>query len=268
MSERDGYNHGVPCWVDTAQPDPETAVGFYRELFGWEFEDTMPPGSPGRYFVARLGGADVAAVGSQPPEAPPTAMWNTYVCCDSADATVAAALDAGGTALMEPFDVLDAGRMALIADPSGATFCAWEAKEQRGAQRVNETGAWAMSTLSTGDPDRAEAFYGAVFGWETESFGSGEDTLTLFRVPGYAGGEPEQPVSREVVAAMRSPGDGSAPTWSVDFWVGDVDRAAGKTEELGGRVLAGPFATPVGRTAVLADPQGAAFSVSRVGPGA
>ena len=71
MTERDGYIPGVPCWVDTSQPDPEAAVDFYSGLFGWEFEDVMPPGSDGKYFIARLRGGDVAAVGSHPEAAPP-----------------------------------------------------------------------------------------------------------------------------------------------------------------------------------------------------
>ena len=87
MNERDGYIPGVPCWIDTSQPDPESAVDFYRGLFGWEFEDVMPPESPGKYFIARLRGGDVAAVGSQPEGAPPTAVWNTYVWVESADET-------------------------------------------------------------------------------------------------------------------------------------------------------------------------------------
>ena len=96
MPERDGYIPGVPCWVDTSQPDPEAAVDFYSGLFGWEFEDVMPPGSPGKYFVARLHGGDVAAVGSIPEGAPPVATWNTYVWVDSADETASKVRDAGG----------------------------------------------------------------------------------------------------------------------------------------------------------------------------
>ena len=94
----------------------------------------MPPGSPGKYFIARLRGGDVAAVGSQPEGAPPMAIWNTYVWVDSADETAAKVRDAGGNVLTEPFDVMDAGRMAVFADPEGAVFCVWQAKEHRGAQ--------------------------------------------------------------------------------------------------------------------------------------
>src|SRR5687767_4437103 len=140
MIERDGYMPGVPCWVDTSQPDPESAVDFYSGLFGWEFEDAMPPGSPGKYFFARLHGGDVAAVGSQPEGAPPMAVWNTYVWVESADETASKILHAGGKALMDPFDVMEAGRMAVFADREGAAFCVWQAKEHKGAQIVNEAG--------------------------------------------------------------------------------------------------------------------------------
>src|SRR5919201_156757 len=111
MPERDGYIPGVPCWIDTSQPDPEAEVDFYSGLFGWEFRDAMPPESEGKYFIAQIRDGDVAAVGSIPEAAPQMAMWNTYICVQSADETVSKALDAGGKALMEPFDVMQAGRM-------------------------------------------------------------------------------------------------------------------------------------------------------------
>ena len=140
MPERDGYIPGVPCWVDTSQPDPEAAVDFYSGLFGWEFEDVMPPGSPGKYFIARIRGGDVAAVGSIPEGAPPMAMWNTYVWVESADETAAKVATPAAASLMEPFDVMDAGRMAVFTDPEGAAFCVWQAKEHKGARVVNEPG--------------------------------------------------------------------------------------------------------------------------------
>jgi predicted enzyme related to lactoylglutathione lyase len=96
LIERDAYPAGVPCWVDTAQPDPEAAAAFYGGLFGWEFEDRMPAGSPGRYLVAQLRGRDVAGVGSQPEGMPSTAAWNHYVCVDSADEAAARARESRG----------------------------------------------------------------------------------------------------------------------------------------------------------------------------
>src|SRR5437763_16731806 len=121
MLERDGYLPGVPCWIDTSQPDPEAAVAFYGGLFGWEFEDVMPPGSPSRYFMARLRGGDVAAIASQP-EVMPAAIWNTYVAVASVDEATSKVLGAGGQVVADAFDVMDAGRMATFADREGALF--------------------------------------------------------------------------------------------------------------------------------------------------
>jgi uncharacterized protein len=267
MSQRDDHEPGVPCWVDTLQPDPDGAMAFYAQLFGWEFAGPgeMPGDPPGRYFVARLRGRDVAGVGSQPAASPsPAPSWTTYVYVASADDATRAARSAGGAVLVEPFDALPAGRMAVLADPAGAGFCVWEPGERKGAQLVNEPGAWAMSHLNTPEPERAAEFYGAVFGWTTETFGEGEGAVTLFRLPGYVGGEPRQPVSREVVAAMSAT-NGDAPShWGINFWDHDVDATAAKAVELGGSAVAPPFDAPMSRMAVLADPHGAAFSISNV----
>ncbi len=167
MPELDRYIPGVPCWVDTSQPDPEAAVAFYGELFGWEFVDALPPGSEAKYSIAQIRGGAVAAVGSVPEAAPPQAMWNTYVRVASADETAAKVLDAGGSVLTEPFDIMQAGRMAVCADPEGAVFCIWEAKQRKGADIVNEHGSLNFNDLNTRDVDGAKAFYGAVFGWQT-----------------------------------------------------------------------------------------------------
>ncbi len=206
MSERDGYEPGVPCWVATVHSDPEKAVSFYTELFGWEATNLMPPESPGKYFVCRRRGRDVAAIGSErggnDGGAPSVPAWDTYIWAESADETVAKVTDAGGSVVVEPFDRLDAARMAVVADPAGAVFGVWQPGEHHGAQLVNEPGAWSMSQLNTRDPEGAKAFYGAVFGWETDTFDMGEGEITLWRLPGYVGGEPSQPVSREVVGVM------------------------------------------------------------------
>ena len=148
MPERDGYIPGVPCWVDTSQPDPEAAVDFYGGLFGWQFEDVMPPDSEGKYFMARLRGGDVAAVGSIPEAAPPMAMWNTYIWVESADETASKVGDAGGNVVMEPFDVMDAGRMAVFTDPEGAVFCIWQAKRAERRARSSTSTARSTSTAS------------------------------------------------------------------------------------------------------------------------
>ena len=273
LSERDGYRIGVPCWVAAVLPDPERAVAFYTELFGWEARETMGAGSPGKSFICTLRGRDVAAIGSERDgDAPSVPAWRTYMWVESADNTVARVRRAGGSVVMEPFDLLDAARAAVVSDAAGAEFGVWQPGEHKGAGIVNEPGAWSMSQLNTHDPDGSKAFYGAVFGWVTDTFDTGEGEVTMWRLPGYVGGEPEQPVSREVVAVMAPmTGDRSPdvpPHWSIDFWVYDVDATADRAAKLGGRIVTPPFQTSVGTTAVLADPQGAEFSVSKVGPGA
>jgi predicted enzyme related to lactoylglutathione lyase len=280
MIERDGYIEGVPCWVDTSQPDPESAVDFYSGLFGWEFEDVMPPGSPGKYFNATLRGLDVAAVGSQPPGAPPAAVWNTYIWVESADDAAAKVRDAGGSVLMEPFDVLDAGRMAVFADPEGAAFSVWQAKEHKGARVVNEPGSLNFNGLNTRDPEGAKSFYGAVFGWEVLTVGGG---FTAWALPAYGEFlERSDPGLRErmaeggaptgfenVVASLNEIADDqpdTPPHWGVTFAVDDADAIAERAEELGGRVLVSPFDAPWVKMTVIADPQGATFTASKFVP--
>jgi uncharacterized protein len=267
VSQRDAYEHGVPCWVDTLQPDVDAALEFYAGVFGWEFGESgaMPGDPPGRYYVAQLGGRDIAGVGSLPagPHSLPPS-FNMYVCVDSVDAVASEVRSAGGAVLDGPFDAPPAGRIAVLADPTGAPVCVWEPGSRQGAQLVNEAGAWAISQLHTPDPERAAAFYGAIFGWTTETFGEGEGAVIMFRMPGYVGGEPQQPVSREVVAAMAGAQSGEPPRWSADFWVADVDAAIASAERLGGHTVSPPFDTPVGKTAVLADPSGVSFTVSSV----
>ena len=279
MRERDGYIPGVPCWVDTSQSDPEAAVAFYGGLFGWELTDAMPPEAPGNYFIARLGSGSVAAVASQSEGAPPAATWNTYIWVESADEAAAKVLEAGGRVLTEPFDVPEAGRMAVCTDPEGASFCLWQAGQHKGAQIVNEPGSLNFNSLNTRDADGAKSFYGSVFGWETlELAGNG-----MWRLPGYGEFlEADDPGLRErmtetgapegfadVVAALNPiPGDqpGTPAHWSVTFAVEDADATAARAIALGGRVLVAPFDAPWVRMTVIADPQGATFIASKFVP--
>jgi predicted enzyme related to lactoylglutathione lyase len=279
MPERDGYIPGVPCWVDTSQPDPEAALSFYGGLFGWEFENAIPDASEGSYFFGRIRGGDVAAVGSIPEGAPPMAMWNTYVWVDSADDAATRARAAGATVVTEPFDVMDAGRMAVLTDPEGAAFCVWQPKNHKGANVVNEHGSVNFNGLATRDPDRAKQFYGAVFGWETLALPAG----VMWTLPGYGDHlEESSPGLREQMAQMGAPDgfidvvaalnpiagdDAETPAhWSVTFASDDIDATAAKARELGGVVVAGPVDAPWTRTALLRDPQGATFIASQFVP--
>ena len=301
MPERDGYIPGVPCWVDVSEPDPEAALDFYGGLFGWEFEETMPPDVGGNYLIARHEAQStsifdtsgekrsgmVAAIASIPEGAPRVAMWNTYFWVDSGDEAASKIRDAGGAVVVAPYDVLNAGRMAHFADPEGATFRVLEAKEHRGAQLVNDPGAVVFNGLNTRDVDGAKSFYGSVFGWETAGIGGGAEGWTL---PGYGDWleREHHPELRKQMAAAGAP-DGfedvvggiipipadqpdTPPNWSVTFATADTDATAAKAAELGGSVIVPPFDAPWStptytiRLTIVSDPQGATFSASRFIP--
>ncbi len=256
MSKREDYPAGVPCWVTNLAPDVRAAMDFYGELFGWTFDYDAEVD----FAVARLRGREVAGIGSLAKAGPDVqAAWVTDVRVESADDAAEQGPAAGGRLLVSPMDFPPAGRLTVLADPAGAVVCAWEAGTRKGAQVVNEAGAWSMSALQTPDPEGAAAFYHALFGWGRDAFGD----MTMFRRPGYVGGEPEQPVPRDVVAAMGPPARGPA-AWVVDFWTDDAEAAAATADRNGGRVVAdledmGPF-----RRANLADPAGATFTVSQL----
>lgn len=257
MSKRDSYPAGVPCWVTNLQRDVPAAATFYEEVFGWELE--AGPADVAPYALARKQGRDVAAIGTLPEDASGPG-WVTEIRVDDLAATVAAVRDAGGQVLRDEVDFGPVGRLGVFVDPVGAVFCAWEGGDREGAQLVNEPSAWAMSALQTEEPERAAAFYRSVFGWETEAFGQ----ATLFRLPGYVGGEPSQPVARDVVAVMVPATPGTHSVWGVDFWIDDVERGVDAVRRLGGSVVAGPYdAPPAFRQAAVTDPGGAAFTISQ-----
>ncbi|HTC60059.1 MAG TPA: VOC family protein [Solirubrobacteraceae bacterium] len=280
MPERDGYLPGVPCWVDTSQPDPEAATAFYGGLFGWDFKDAMPPDAAGKYFIASLRGGAVAAVGSQPENAPPTATWNTYVWVEDADEAAAKVRDAGGRVVADPFDVFDAGRMAVLTDPEGAAFCVWQAMQHKGAQIVNEPGSLNFNGLNTRNVQGAQSFYGSLFGWQALGLEGG---VQMWRLPGYGAFlEKSDPGLRQrmaesgapngfedVVATLNPIADDQPDTpahWSVTFAVDDADATAAKATGLGGQAIVAPFDAPWVRMAVISDPQGATFIASQFVP--
>jgi uncharacterized protein len=277
MSDRDRYIPGVPCWVDATEPDPAAAAEFYGGLFGWQLEDAMPPEAPGSYYIARVDGKEAGAISSPMGEAPPQAMWNTYVWVQSADEAAAKVAAAGGTVMAEPFDVMEAGRMAVCADREGAAFCLWEARRHRGAGHVNAHGGLNFNNLNTRDLAAAAEFYGAVFGWQVLEMESG---WKAWRLPGYGEfleqlnpgvieqmremGAPEG--FWDVVAAINPIADDQAdtpPHWGVTFGTDDADATAAKAGELGGTVLVEPFDAPWVRMTVIRDPQGATFTASQ-----
>jgi predicted enzyme related to lactoylglutathione lyase len=276
MTEPDRYIPGVPCWIDTNRHDPGAAVAFYRSLFGWQVDDVMPPEAPGHYFTARLHGGDVAAIGSLPPDASPNPAWNTYVWVQDADRTAKEVVAAGGSTVLEPTDVGDAGRMAVFTDSEGAQFSVWQARRHRGATVVNEPGSVNFNELHTRDLDAADRFYGAVFGWERIPVGDDfawalpayGDFLEQ-RTPGMRQGMKDMGAPDrfwEVVASLSIVTGTAVPHWSVTFAVEDTDAIAVRAVERGGRVIVPPFDAPWVRMAVIADPDGAEFTASRFMP--
>jgi predicted enzyme related to lactoylglutathione lyase len=282
MLERTSYPPGVPCWLDTMQPDPEAAKEFYGGLFGWQFDNRAPAGSPGPYYVAQLHGFDVAAIGG-PAEPGSTPFWHTYTAVESVEQTAKRVREAGGRVIAEPMDVPGAGRMATFADAKGAVFSAWQADSFIGAQLVNEAGAWNFSELHTPEPDAAARFYRAVFGWELLSFGMGETEFTFFTLAGYgdflakinpqirenqdADGAPAgfaDAVAWLITQAAHANAD--VPHWSVTFAVDDADATATKAEQLGGKIIVPPFDAEPVRMTVLADPEGTMFTASMYTP--
>jgi len=252
MPEFTEYAPGTPCWVDVASPDLDRTITFYSELFGWEStEDTRR--EAGGYTMLSKDGKYVAAAGPSPQEGMPSA-WTTYIASDDVDATAGKIRDAGGTLLMEPFDVFDSGRMAVAQDPTGAVFGIWQAGEHHGAQLANEPGSFTWNEVQTPDVAAAEAFYRAVFHHELEQVPMGDGmTYGVLKVNG-----------KSVGGLYELKGDmaGMPPHWATAFAVADTDATCKLAEGLGGSVLVQPLDIPaIGRYAVIQDPVGAVFQV-------
>jgi uncharacterized protein len=257
MPEFTSYAHGTPCWVDVTSPDLARTTAFYTSLFGWEAE-TDPRPEAGGYTMFTKDGSYVAAASPPQQEGMP-AYWTTYLASDDVDETARKIRDAGGTVLMDPFDVFDAGRMTVAQDPTGASFGVWQAGTHIGAQLANEPGTLNWNQCQTNDPGRAAAFYADVFGY-------GIDEVDL------GGGEPFRvlQVEGKPVAGVREhvPQLGDAPPhWSTVFSVADTDETCARAVELGGSVVMEPLDLPdIGRIAVLQGPVGAVFQVMQQPP--
>ncbi len=256
MGARDGYAPGIPSWVDLATGDVDGAKAFYGELFGWE-SVLLPTGDlPGTYTMFLKGGHRVAGLGVLPDDAAPP-VWSTYVAVEDVDAVVGRVLAAGGAVVMPAMDVMDSGRMAFIADPTGASLGLWQAGSHIGAELVNEPGTYTWSELLTDDADAAREFLTEVFGYRAETADTPAGPYTTF----WADGNLEGHAAAGMMA--KTPQMGALPNhWGVYFCVDDVDASAGKAARAGGGVVAGPMNVPgIGRIAVIRDPQGGVFSV-------
>lgn len=253
MSERMSYEPGTPCWIDLGTPDQDAAAAFYGALFGWSVEADENAEQTGGYRVATLKGKAIGGVMKLMEEGQPPA-WSTYVCVADADETAAKAKAAGGTVVFEPMSVLDYGRMAFLADPTGAMIGVWQPGKNIGAGLVNEPGTLSWNELETRDPAAAKAFYGDVFGWDHEDHEMpGGMTYTEWKLG-------DASIGGMADIAGRVPEEVPAH-WMAYFAVEDADASLEKVKELGGRVDFGPIDIPAGRFGMVADPWGAAFAV-------
>jgi uncharacterized protein len=252
MGERTQYTPGTFSWVDLSTPDPEAAKRFYGALFGWQGEDLPVPGG-GFYSMQRLDGKNVAAIAPQPEQqrdagAPPA--WQSYVTVASADDAAARAGELGGTVHAGPFDVMEAGRMAVIQDPQGAFFIVWEPRGSIGAGLVNVPGALCWNELAAPDLDAAPDFYSQLFGWRVEPFEGGPMRYLTIKIDGETNG------------GMRETQPQEPPYWLVYFAVEDVEAGMARVEELGGSAVSGPHdMSSVGKIGVVRDDQGAVFAL-------
>ena len=238
--------------MELATSDPIAARTFYSELFGWTAIDS--PMGPGNFYTTfSLGGRKAAACYTlQADEAakhiPP--HWNLYISVASAAASAKRAKDLGGNVFCGPFDVATHGVMSTIADPTGAVFYIWESKDHPGIAVQGENGAFCWADLSTPDANRAAAFYTKLFGWTTDA--GKDDYMHILNRGEYIGGIPP--------AAHRQPG--VPPHWLLYFQTDDCDASTARAKQLGAKIYLGPMTMEkVGRMAVLADPQGAVFSL-------
>jgi uncharacterized protein len=250
MGERTSYTPGTFSWTDLTTTDQDAAKAFYGGLFGWEFED-FPVGGGAVYSMARLGGKDVAAISAQPQQmreagAPPT--WNSYVTVESADAASERARELGANVVSPPFDVMDAGRMAVLRDPEGAFLMLWQPYRNPGASLVNAPGALCWNELGARDLDGAAGFYRDLFGWEIAPFEGSPEPYLVIQNRGRGNGG---------IRPVRPPD--APPHWAVYFAVEDLDAARRHVEELGGVNHTGPMEIAMARISVAGAPQGATF---------
>lgn len=250
MGERTKYTPGTFSWTDLTTPDQEIAKQFYGQLFGWTAVDN-PVGDGAVYSMMQIDGKDVAAISPQPQaqaDAGVPPLWNSYVTVESADAAADRAQKLGATMHAPPFDVMDVGRMAVIQDPQGAFFMAWEPKQHIGASLVNAPGALSWNELASPDPDGSADFYRELFGWKVEPFEGMDGYLGIQTSDGRSNG------------GIRAAAENEPTYWLVYFGTDDAEAGAARATELGATVLAA-MDIGVGKIAALQDPQGAVFAL-------
>ena len=253
MPTRDeAWPNGTPCWIDVMVTDPGAARTFYSGLFGWDIQDGPP--EAGGYLMCMLNGRPAAAISPKPESNPVPNVWSTYLASDDVEATMAKAQEAGARVMMEPMEVMTAGRIGFALDPTGAPFGVWQAGDHLGIGVYNEPGALVWNEVMTRDYEGAKAFYGAVFGYTFDEMDADFSYASIRRAS-----------DGEVVAGVgkldaRVPTD-VPPSWGVYFMVEDCDASAARAVELGATLVRDPADTAFGRMVPLIGAQGETFSL-------
>lgn len=247
------YIDGQFCWVDLISQGIAEIKPFYEQLMGWSSNDQeAPPEMP--YTVFEFEGRPVAGVGQMSPEMQQSgmpAMWNSYINVADIEATAARAAQLGGTVAMPPMEIPNAGKMAMIADPTGAHVALWQKGQHYGAAYVNDAPGWCWNELATDQPEAAAEFYRQWLGWEVVLNEDGDDYWSLN-------------VGDRSQAGMlkRTPEMGNVPNhWSVYFSVDSIQQATECVAKLGGQVFVPQMTVSVGTLSVVSDPQGAVFNL-------
>jgi hypothetical protein len=256
MAVRTGFPDGAPSWADLSTPDLAGAQRFYSGLFGWSF--TEPAAEMGHYTMAQIGGKNVVGMAPKQPGMDMPTVWSVYLNSSDVDDSARRIEAGGGKVLFQPMDIPGSGRMLFAFDPTGAAFGLWQPAGHTGAQLYGEPGAMTWHELNTRDAERADAFYRSLFDYAQVQVGDGKSfDYTVWKVGG-------QDVCGRL--KMTPEWEGIPPHWSTYFAVANTDASVAKVRELGGEVKHGPFDSPYGRIAVVADPYGAIFSIIQLAP--
>jgi len=241
-------------WYELMTGDVAGAKAFYGAVVGWKTQDTPMPGMT--YTLLLAGDTQVGGMMKVPKEASDAGMrpcWFSYISADDVDAGANKVQRLGGKVHAAPQDIPGVGRFAVVADPLGASFNIFKPSQPGERKFSSELGQVGWHELHTNDWPKAFEFYSAMFGWLK---GDGMDmgpmgTYQLFTV----GGTP-------VGAMFNSPAAQAARFWLYYFNVGDIDAAAKRVGDGGGKITQGPMPVPGERWIVQAsDPQGAAFAL-------
>ncbi|HEY1369256.1 MAG TPA: VOC family protein [Gaiellaceae bacterium] len=242
---------GKFVWHEQVSSDPKQAQDFYTQLFGWGTEVFQP--GEADYTMISSGGQSHGGFGKAQEGAPPP-HWLSHIRVESVDKTVEKAKKAGGKLAAGPFDMGEVGRMAIISDPQGAYVSVYQPEGEGPVPQ----GVFVWDELGTTDPDGAQAFYEAVFGWTTQDMGEDYGGYRVFNTGDSENG---------IAGLMKNPDASIPPHWQPYVAVEDPDAITAKARELGATVYLEPMDVPkVGRVGVIGDPQGATFGIIRPEP--